>query len=133
MTRDPTPAPNDYITPQQIAELLQVKKSKAYEIAHECGYVAIGKLLRVRRADLDRWVADHYREPCPRDTERLSTADLTALSGGHAYMPAAAAIASARSASTRRRHTARPSDSSVNLLTLARDPARSIKRSLRTS
>lgn len=134
MTRDPAPAqaPSDFLTPQQIAEILQVKRSKAYEIARECGFVAVGKLLRVRRADLDRWVAERYQEPCRRDTERLSTAELTALIDGPAYTPAGSAVRPARTAPARR-PAARPSDSSVDLLSLARDPSRSIKRSLRSS
>lgn len=130
---DSGPAPSDFLTPQQISEMLQVKRSKAYEIAHECGFVAVGKLLRVRRADLDRWVAERYQEPCRRDTERLSTAELTALIEGPAYTPTGSAARPARSAPAKRRPAARPADASVDLLTLARDPSRSIKRSLRGS
>ena len=53
------------LTVENIARYLGVGINRAYEIAHRIGPVQIGRSLRVRPEDLERWIAAQreIREP----------------------------------------------------------------------
>lgn len=45
----------------EVAKILDIGKSKAYEIVTSIGFpvVKIGRLIRVRRSDLDQWIEEN--------------------------------------------------------------------------
>jgi excisionase family DNA binding protein len=49
------------LTPEEVAEVLRLSRSTAYHLieAGELPSVRIGRLRRVRKADLERWMEEH--------------------------------------------------------------------------
>lgn len=49
------------LTPEQVAEVLSLSRSTAYHLIEtgELPSVRIGRLRRVRKVDLERWVEEH--------------------------------------------------------------------------
>jgi excisionase family DNA binding protein len=99
LTRSGEPSRSDdaerLLTLSAVATILAIRESKAYELARrgELPTVAIpgGKYVRVRRADLDAWIAQHL---LPMVTSRRD----------QARIPAAPKAARALTGAARRRH-----------------------------
>lgn len=52
------------LTPQQAADYLNIKLSTIYSMSMKktVPVCKVGKLLRFRRQDLDKWIAEHIQE-----------------------------------------------------------------------
>lgn len=49
----------EFISVEQLGELLHVSRTTAYRIAHVVPHVRIGKCIRVSRRDVDRYLRCH--------------------------------------------------------------------------
>ncbi len=60
-TLHPEQEPNRLLTVAQVAEVLSVRKSHAYELIrrNEIPAIRLGRYVRVRLSDLRRWVVNH--------------------------------------------------------------------------
>jgi len=64
-----------YLNAAQVAELLGVSRSQAYEVIHRCVHVRIGRSVRVTRKELERYL--RRCEVKPWDPAYTSEAALT--------------------------------------------------------
>lgn len=55
-----------YYTPKDIALLLKVGRSRAYQIARELPHLKLGKAVRVAEGDLQAWLAERVARPAQR-------------------------------------------------------------------
>lgn len=53
----------DFLTAQQVADILKVSRGFVYEHKSQFGYLDIGGRLRFDRRNLDRYLADHTHQP----------------------------------------------------------------------
>ena len=54
----------EFLTTDELSEYLNLKRSTVYSMAEsgELPHYKIGRLIRFRKSDVDRWIEDHRRE-----------------------------------------------------------------------
>jgi len=55
----------ELLTPEQVAEMLQVKLSTVYSWTHQrvIPYFKVGRLVRFTRSGIEKWLQERQREP----------------------------------------------------------------------
>ena len=56
---------DDLLRPEQVGKILGVGRTKLYEMlrAGELPVIRIGRLVRIPRSELDRWLGERLRSP----------------------------------------------------------------------
>ncbi len=57
------PVPKSIMTPKDLAEYIQVPLSWVYNNIHTIPHVKLGRLLRFKKADIDKWLDDQSVKP----------------------------------------------------------------------
>lgn len=52
----------DFLTPKQIAEILNIHQNTVYEIVNQLPHIRIGKAYRVARPAFEKWIKDQERK-----------------------------------------------------------------------
>jgi hypothetical protein len=52
-----------FLTPYDIKGILKVSRGQAYNLMYQMNYLKVGKLLRVRQSDFQRWLEERAKGP----------------------------------------------------------------------